>query len=252
MEAAPLTEDSIQDDTKGDVIVLSSAFFATRGVEVKISGVSKSYRTLAEEVHALQNVDWEVDAGQATAIMGPSGCGKTTLLNLLGGVDRASRGKVVVDGQDLGQATERQLERYRLLKVGFIFQLFNLIPSMTATENLELPMLVAGVKERERKERTRALLDMVGLAEKGQKRPEELSGGEQQRVAIALALANDPAVILADEPTGNLDTTNAAVIAKLLRSLSIEFKKTVIMVSHDPKVVEYFPTVYSMLDGRFV
>ena len=252
MEARPLTEDNIKDDTKGDGIVLSPPFFAARGVEVKISGVSKSYRTLAEEVHALQNVDWEVDAGQAIAIMGPSGCGKTTLLNLLGGVDRASSGKVVVDGEDLGQATERQLERYRLLKVGFIFQLFNLIPSMTATENLELPMLVAGVKERERKERTRALLDMVGLGEKGQKRPEELSGGEQQRVAIALALANDPAVILADEPTGNLDTTNAAVIAKLLRSLSIEFKKTVIMVSHDPKVVEYFPTVYSMRDGRFI
>src|SRR5262249_46882017 len=160
------------------------------------------------------------------AIMGPSGCGKTTLLNLLGGVDRASSGKIFVDGEDLGQTSERALEKYRLLKVGFIFQLFNLIPSMTARENLELPMLVAGVKERDRQVRRQALREMVGLREKEHKRPDELSGGEQQRVAIALALANDPALILADEPTGNLDTSNAAVIAKLLRSLSVEYKKT--------------------------
>jgi putative ABC transport system ATP-binding protein len=251
MEATSLTENTAGHGTKGEGIAVSAAFFSTRGVNVRVSGVSKSYRTPAEEVRALQSVDWQVAAGQAVAIMGPSGCGKTTLLNLLGGVDRASSGKVIVDDDDLGAASERHLERYRLLKVGFIFQLFNLIPSMTATENLELPMLVAGVKEPDRKQRTRALLDMVGLAEKGQKRPEELSGGEQQRVAIALALANDPALILADEPTGNLDTTNAAVIAKLLRQLATEFKKTVIMVSHDPKVVEYFPTAFSMRDGRF-
>jgi putative ABC transport system ATP-binding protein len=251
MEARPRT-DGREDEAVADGIRLPPGFFATSGVEVRVSCASKSYRTLAEEVHALQNVDFEVSAGQAVAIMGPSGCGKTTLLNLLGGVDRASSGKVLVDDDDLGMATERQLERYRLRKVGFIFQLFNLIPSMTAAENLELPMLVAGAKDRERRERTRALLDMVGLAEKGKKRPEELSGGEQQRVSIALALANDPALILADEPTGNLDTTNAAIIAKLLRSLSLEFKKTVIMVSHDPKVVEYFPTAYSMRDGRFI
>jgi putative ABC transport system ATP-binding protein len=232
-------------------VLSSTSFFAATGVDVQVSGVSKSYRTVAEEVHALRAIDWEVKAGSAVAIMGPSGCGKTTLLNLLGGVDRASRGRVLVAGQDLGQASERALEKFRLLKVGFIFQLFNLIPSMTATENLELPMLVAGLNERARHERVQALLGMVGLAEKGQKRPEELSGGEQQRVAIAVALANDPALILADEPTGNLDSTNAEVIAKLLRSLSTDYKKTVIMVSHDPKIVDYFPVAYSMRDGRF-
>ena len=184
--------------------------------------------------------------------MGPSGCGKTTLLNLLGGVDRPSGGEVIVDGENLSQTNERALEKYRLLKVGFVFQFFNLIPTLTALENLELPMMVAEVDETARQDRAQALLKMVGLEEKGGNQPEQLSGGEQQRVAIALALANDPALILADEPTGNLDTTNGNAIAGLLSSLSTEYKKTVIMVSHDPKAVELFPKVYSMRDGRFV
>jgi putative ABC transport system ATP-binding protein len=148
--------------------------------------------------------------------------------------------------------TERALETHRLLRVGFVFQFFNLIPSITAVENLELPMVMAGVPESECHSRAKALLGLVGLAAKGQKLPEELSGGEQQRVAVALALANDPALILADEPTGNLDSTNAAVIANLLKSLAVEHGKTVIMVSHDPKTVELFPTVHAMRDGRFV
>ena len=147
---------------------------------------------------------------------------------------------------------ERALEQHRLLRVGFVFQFFNLIPSITAIENLELPMVMAGVGEAECQARAKALLALVGLEAKGQKRPEELSGGEQQRVAVALALANDPALILADEPTGNLDSTNAAVIAHLLKSLASEQGKTVIMVSHDPKMVEVFPMVHAMRDGRFV
>jgi putative ABC transport system ATP-binding protein len=186
------------------------------------------------------------------AIMGPSGCGKTTLLNLLGGVDRPSGGKIKIDSDDLTTMNERMLEKHRLLHVGFVFQFFNLIPSITAAENLELPMVMAGVPDKECHDRARTLLGMVGLESKGQKRPEELSGGEQQRVAIALALANDPALILADEPTGNLDTTNAGAIAKLLRGLATDYGKTVIMVSHDPKTVEHFPTVFSMRDGQFV
>ena len=136
--------------------------------------------------------------------------------------------------------------------VGFVFQFFNLIPSITAIENLELPMVMAGVPDQECHDRARMLLGMVGLESKGQKRPEELSGGRQQRVAIALALANDPALILADEPTGNLDTATAVTITKLLRGLASDYGKTVIMVSHDPKAVEHFPTVYSMRDGQFV
>jgi putative ABC transport system ATP-binding protein len=148
--------------------------------------------------------------------------------------------------------SERMLEQHRLLKVGFVFQFFNLIPSITAIENLELPMVMAGVESAECHERARMLLGLVGLEAKGQKRPEELSGGEQQRVAVALALANDPALILADEPTGNLDSANAAAIAKLLRRLATDYGKTVILVSHDPKTVEHFPTVHVMRDGQFV
>jgi putative ABC transport system ATP-binding protein len=226
--------------------------FEHKGVDVRVEGVSKKYRMAAEEVHALRESSWEVRKGEAVAIMGPSGCGKTTLLNLLGGVDRPTTGRIVIDGQDLTQMNERALEKHRLLRVGFVFQFFNLIPSITAIENLELPMVMAGVPESECRSRATTLLGLVGLEAKGQKRPEELSGGEQQRVAVALALANDPALILADEPTGNLDSTNAAAIANLLKTLALEYGKTVIMVSHDPKTVEVFPTVHSMRDGRFV
>jgi putative ABC transport system ATP-binding protein len=226
--------------------------FKNKGVNVTVSSLSKKYTTAAEEVHALRESTWDVPTGGAVAIMGPSGCGKTTLLNLLGGVDRPTAGKILIDGQDLTQMNERALETHRLRRVGFVFQFFNLIPSITAFENLELPMVMAGVPEAECRERARTLLAMVGLEAKGEKRPEQLSGGEQQRVAVALALANDPALILADEPTGNLDSTNAGAIAGLLKSLSTEYGKTVIMVSHDAKAVEVFPTVYGMRDGRFV
>jgi putative ABC transport system ATP-binding protein len=226
--------------------------FEHKGVDVRVEGVSKRYRMAAEEIHALRESSWQVRKGDAVAIMGPSGCGKTTLLNLLGGVDRPTTGRILIDGLDVTQMTERALEKHRLLRVGFVFQFFNLIPSITAIENLELPMVMAGVPEPECHVRAKALLGLVGLEAKGQKRPEELSGGEQQRVAVALALANDPALILADEPTGNLDSTNAAVIANLQRSLAVDHGKTVIMVSHDPKTVEVFPTVHAMRDGRFV
>jgi putative ABC transport system ATP-binding protein len=226
--------------------------FEHTGVDVRVEGLSKKYMMAAEEVHALRESSWDVRKGEAVAIMGPSGCGKTTLLNLLGGVDRPTTGRILIDGQDLTGMNERALEKHRLLRVGFVFQFFNLIPSITASENLELPMVMAGVPETECHARAKMLLGLVGLEAKGQKRPEELSGGEQQRVAVALALANDPALILADEPTGNLDSTNAAAIASLLKSLATEHGKTVVMVSHDPKTVEVFPIVHVMRDGRFV
>jgi len=229
-----------------------ASFFKHRGVTVNVSGLSKRYRMGPEEVHALRETNWTLESGTAVAIMGPSGCGKTTLLNLLGGVDRPSGGKIKIDQDDLTAMNERSLEKHRLLNVGFVFQFFNLIPSITAIENLELPMVMAGLPDADCNARARTLLGLVGLEAKGQKRPEELSGGEQQRVAIALALANDPALILADEPTGNLDSTNAAAIAKLLLGLATDYGKTVILVSHDPKTVEHFPKVYSMRDGQFV
>jgi putative ABC transport system ATP-binding protein len=197
-------------------------------------------------------VDWQIGPGEAVALMGPSGCGKTTLLNMLGGVDHPTGGDILIGDQKLTALSERDLEKYRLHKVGFVFQFFNLIPTLTAVENLELPMLVAGIEAEERKKRTNGLLQMVGLAAKGHKRPEELSGGEQQRVAVALSLANDPSLILADEPTGNLDTENTKTISALFLSLAERYGKTVIMASHDPKAVEQFKKVYNMRDGSFV
>jgi len=227
-------------------------FFRNRGVNVQVSKLVKSYETSAEQVRALKGVDWQIGPGEAVALMGPSGCGKTTLLNILGGVDHASGGDIQVGEQKLAALSERDLEKYRLHKVGFVFQFFNLIPTLTAIENLELPMLVADVNPGERRQRAQGLLDMVGLGAKGHKRPEELSGGEQQRVAVALSLANDPSLILADEPTGNLDTGNTQTITALFLSLAEKYGKTVIMASHDPKAVEHFKTVYNMRDGNFV
>ena len=230
---------------------MSRSMFATSGVDVSVAGVSKTYKMPAEDVQALKHVDWEVRKGQAVAIMGPSGCGKSTLLNLLGGVDRPTSGRVGVDGLDVGGMDERALETYRLRKVGFVFQFYNLIPSISAIENIELPMIMAGQPEAQSRERAHAILALVGLDHKARKRPEELSGGEQQRVGVGLALANDPALILADEPTGNLDSVNADAIARLLVSLASEHGKTVIMVSHDAKTVAHFPVTYAMRDGRF-
>jgi putative ABC transport system ATP-binding protein len=229
----------------------TNGFFSTKGVAIHVSKLDKVYRTAVEDVHALRGLDWSVEPGQAVAIIGPSGCGKTTLLNLLGGVDRPTAGRVVVDGEELTGAAERLLEKYRLLKVGFVFQFFNLIPTLSAIENLELPMMVAGRDPGARRQRAQRLLEMVNLGAKGHKRPEELSGGEQQRVAVALALANDPALIVADEPTGNLDSNTTEVIATLLVSLASQHGKTVIMSSHDPKAVGHFPSVRAMRDGVF-
>ena len=227
-------------------------FFTNRGVNVKVSALTKSYETAAEQVRALKGIEWQIGPGEAVALMGPSGCGKTTLLNILGGVDHATGGEILIGDQKLTSLSERKLVKYRLHKVGFVFQFFNLIPTLTALENLELPMLIAGVEPAERKKRSDRLLQMVGLGDKGHKRPEELSGGEQQRVAVALSLANDPSVILADEPTGNLDTENTKTISALFLSLAERYGKTVIMASHDPKAVEQFKKVYNMRDGNFV
>ena len=219
---------------------------------VRLENVSKMYHTAAAEVIALRDITWDLKAGSATALMGPSGCGKTTLLNLLGGMDQVSSGSVWVDGEEVSAMGERRLEQHRLDRVGFVFQFFNLIPSLSAIENLELPMLMAGVAEDARRQRAGSLLDTVGLADKGLKRPDELSGGEQQRVAICLALVNDPSVILADEPTGNLDSANARIIIDLLIGLSENEGKTVIVSSHDPMVVKSFPEVVHMRDGVIV
>ena len=219
------------------------------GSAAKLENVSKVYETAAARVVALEQMSWQIGRGEAVALMGPSGCGKTTVLNLLGGMDRPSGGAIWVDGNDVATMSERELEHYRLRKVGFVFQFFNLIPSLSAIENLELPMLIAGTPEDQRRSRAETLLETVGLRQKGYKRPEELSGGEQQRVAVCLALVNDPPIILADEPTGNLDSANSKIIADMLIDLAKREGKTVVVASHDPKVVEAFPRVFHMRDG---
>jgi putative ABC transport system ATP-binding protein len=221
------------------------------GAAVEITGLSKKYRTAAAEVAALDEVSVRFPAAEAAVLMGPSGCGKTSLLNLVAGIDHATSGSIRVRGVDVTRLTERELERYRLLEVGYVFQFFNLIPSLTAVENLELPMLIAGVAGDERRSRARKLLETVGLGDKGHKRPEQLSGGEQQRVAVCLALVNDPPLILADEPTGNLDSANARVITELLVSLAKQ-GKTVIVATHDLQVADAFSRALKMRDGRIV
>jgi len=226
--------------------------FKNPGVGVSVRGASKRYQVAAGEVHALRESSWDVAKGDAVAIMGPSGCGKTTLLNLLGGVDRPSSGSILIDGQDLTGMNERALETHRLRRVGFVFQFFNLIPSITAFENIELPMVMAGKPDAECRERARHLLGLVGLEAKGQKRPEELSGGEQQRVGVALALANDPALILADEPTGNLDTANSERAFELLQNLVHERGKALLLATHNPAIAEACDWLHEMKDGRII
>jgi len=220
-------------------------------ITIKVSNVAKSYNTAAGRVEALKKINWEVGTGEAIAIMGPSGCGKTTLLNLIGAMDRVSEGSIFVDNQDVTKMSEREAELYRLKKVGFIFQFFNLIPSLSASDNLELPMILAGVPKPDRLKNIQKLLDTVGLGQKGHKRPEELSGGEQQRVAVCLALVNDPDLIIADEPTGNLDVANMEIITNLLISLAKDHGKTVIVATHDQKMADEFPSIYRMRDGKF-
>lgn len=229
----------------------NDALFISSGHSITIDGLTKFYQIRSERVLALDNINLKVQAGDAISIMGPSGCGKTTLLNLLAGVDRPSSGRIVFGESDLSKVSERDLEMHRLRKVGFIFQLFNLIPSLTALENLEVPMMLAGVPKEHRRERGLHLLAMVDMGDKAGKRPDELSGGEQQRVAAALAMVNDPPVILADEPTGNLDSRNIEILMGILVSLARDYRKTVIMASHDPMAAALFPRTLRMRDGHF-
>ncbi len=221
-----------------------------RGVEVVAKDLIKVYRTGKTEVIALRGLNMHVEPGEVVAIMGPSGCGKTTLLNLIGGLDRPTAGVVIVGGKNLVAATEAELEQYRLLEVGFVFQFFNLVPTLTALENVELPMALAGRPDRAK--RARELLELVGLSDRAHHKPDALSGGEQQRVAIACALANDPPLILADEPTGELDRENAKLVVDLLTRLGREMGKTVIIATHDYFVAKHADRILHMEDGLIV
>lgn len=221
-------------------------------MSVKVVDVEKTYRLGENKVHALKGVNLELNKGEFVAFMGPSGSGKTTLLNLIGVLDKPSKGKIYVNDTDLTILKEKELTKLRRGTIGFIFQFYNLIPVLSAFENVELPMLIAGVPSKERESRAQELLKMVGLADRVHHRPDELSGGEQQRVAIVRALANKPSIVLADEPTGDLDSKTGKEVVQALRDLSNREGATVIIVTHDPTVASMTSRVFEMRDGTII
>ncbi|HEX7086958.1 MAG TPA: ABC transporter ATP-binding protein [Vicinamibacterales bacterium] len=202
---------------------------------VTVQNVRKVYKRDAQDIVVLDGLSLEVPEGEFVALMGPSGSGKTTLLNLIAGIDRPTSGKVIVAGTDIGQLSEGALAKWRSRNIGFIFQFYNLIPVLTAIENVELPLLLTKLSRKERRERAMTALKVVGLADRSQHYPRQLSGGQEQRVAIARAIVADPAVLVADEPTGDLDAKSADEILNLLQTLNSEFRKTIVMVTHDPR-----------------
>jgi putative ABC transport system ATP-binding protein len=205
---------------------------------VRVNNVRKVYRRDSQEIPVLDGLTLEIAEGDYVALMGPSGSGKTTLLNLIGGVDQPTSGDVVVGDTNIARLNSRDLARWRARHIGFIFQLYNLIPVLTALQNVELPLLLVKMSGRERRERAAKVLELVGLGDRLSHYPRQLSGGQEQRVAIARALVSDPTVLLADEPTGDLDRKSAAEILELLERLNQEFGKTIIMVTHDPHAAE--------------
>jgi len=212
----------------------------------------REYRVGRETIAALGGVDLSIQKGEFVAVMGPSGCGKSTLLNLLGGLDQPSAGKVLLDGHDLSEYTEEQLASLRREKMGFIFQRHDLFPILTARENVEFPMLLDKTPLEERRRRAGELLELVGLSDKADHLPDELSGGEQQRVGIARALANAAQILLADEPTGNLDSATAEEIIDALVELARARGLTLVMVTHDPEVAAHADRILQLKDGRLV
>jgi putative ABC transport system ATP-binding protein len=225
---------------------------AGNGAIVQAHGVSKTYQTGSDSVTALRGIDFAVARGEMVAVMGPSGCGKTTLLNCLSGLDNVNAGRVMIEGTDLATLKDRQRTEYRAKRMGFIFQVYNLLPVLSSVENVELPLLVSGMKPTEARARSVAALDEVGLVEWARHRPAELSGGQRQRVTIARALVNDPAIVWADEPTGDLDSEGADDIVALMRRLNLERGLSFLIVTHDPSVGRRADRIVRMVDGRVV
>jgi putative ABC transport system ATP-binding protein len=218
-------------------------------VIVEARSVEKRYDTGELQVHALRGVTFSVKRGEMLAIMGPSGCGKTTLLNCLSGLDAIDDGEVVIDGARLSELSDRERTDYRARRMGFVFQFYNLMPVLSAVENVELPLLVARRPQKEARRRAVEALDMVGLADWADHVPDELSGGQRQRVTIARALVNDPAIVWADEPTGDLDSENAEEITALMRTLNRDRGLTFLIVTHDINVGRATDRIVRMLDG---
>jgi len=219
---------------------------------IQLNNISKSYYRDSLEIPVLNNIDMEVPEGEFIALMGPSGSGKTTLLNLIGGIDKPSAGKVVIADKEISGFGESALAKWRSDNVGFIFQFYNLIPVLTAFDNVELPLLLTNLSKAERKKRVEFALGVVGLGDRMYHSPKQLSGGQEQRVAIARAIVTDPMIIVADEPTGDLDKTSADEILTLMDRLNKEFKKTIVMVTHDPHAAERAHITRHLDKGVFV
>jgi len=219
---------------------------------VEINNVRKVYKRDAFEVPVLNGVTLDVPRGDFLALMGPSGSGKTTLLNLIAGIDRPTRGHISVDGKEISRFSETQLASWRSRHVGFIFQMYNLIPVLTAFENIELPLLLTKLSKKERREHVKAALGIVGLGDRSFHYPRQLSGGQEQRVAIARAIVTDPTLLVADEPTGDLDARNAEETLDLLQRLNADFQKTIVMVTHDPKAAQHAKRTLHLEKGLLV
>lgn len=219
---------------------------------IEIHGLNKTYKSGKLENQVLRDINLEISRGEVVSIMGPSGCGKTTLLNLLGGLDRPTSGSIFLNGKSLNDMNESEMTRFRLRNIGIVFQFFNLIPILTAVENVRLPLLVSGHDHHKIRERPLQLLDQFGLLDKANRMPYELSGGEQQRVAVARALANEPSIIIADEPTGNLDSKTSADLIDLFNMINDESGQTFIIVTHDSEVAESADKIIYMRDGKIV
>lgn len=216
---------------------------------VQAENLHKVYETGELKVHALRGVDIEIERGEMLSIMGPSGCGKTTLLNCLSGIDDPTQGKVIIEGTSLADLSDNEKTEYRARRIGFVFQAYNLFPVLTAAENVEMPLLLGGVRLREARKRALKALKHVGLEDSETKLPSELSGGEQQRVAIARALVNDPAIVFGDELTGNLDTETSDQVMDLIREMNRRNRQTFVIVTHDPKVGDMAHRVLKFRDG---
>jgi ABC-type antimicrobial peptide transport system, ATPase component len=218
--------------------------------KISVRGAVKRYKLGKTVVEALKGLDLEIDASEIMGIVGPSGSGKSTLLNLIGCIDKADEGEVLVGGIDVARLDEAELTALRRTGIGFVFQSFNLIPVLTARENVDLPLSAMGVRSEERRSRVEAMLERVGLAEFGRRRPDELSGGQRQRVAIARALITRPALVLADEPTANLDGETGRSILELMRTMNQEIKTTFVLATHDPRVLPFLDRRVHVEDGR--
>ena len=218
---------------------------------ITVDKVNKTYKNGSLELQVLKNISFKVDKGEFLAIMGSSGSGKSTMMNILGCLDNQYEGRYILDGIDISKSTENELSEIRNKKIGFIFQSFNLLPRLTALENVELPLVYSSIPKEERHKRANELLEMVGLKERTHHRPNELSGGQRQRVAIARALANNPSIILADEPTGNLDSKSEEEIIEILQKLN-KMGKTIVIVTHEPSIGEIAERKIVFKDGEII